>query len=94
MTGPGMAQSAAFGSNAPIAVSTDSELDTEWSPELDPEDLVELREAEQDPSKIIAKLPKESARLGYYSTLCLMSNRLIGELKTSKRETGFLTGCV
>jgi hypothetical protein len=81
-----MAPSTVFLSSAPNAISTDSEVDTEWSPELDPEDLLELQAAEQDPSIIVAKLPKQSARLGYYSTLCLMSNRLIGTSRISFRR--------
>ncbi|OCK76766.1 hypothetical protein K432DRAFT_305642 [Lepidopterella palustris CBS 459.81] len=61
-----------------MGIGTESESDPEWSPDLDPDDLRELQAAQQDPSKIVAKLPKESARLGYYSTLCLIFNRLIG----------------
>jgi hypothetical protein len=81
-----MAPSTVFSSRAPIATNTDSEVDTEWSPELDPDDLLELQAAEQDPSQIITKLPKQSAGLGYYSTLCLMSNRLIGKSRISLRR--------
>ena len=66
-----------------MAVGTKSGFDTEWSPDLDPDDLRDLQAAQQDPSKIIAKLPKESSRLGYYSTLCLISNRLIGRSVSS-----------
>jgi hypothetical protein len=52
--------------------------DPEWSPDLDEDDLRELQEAQRDPTKLVAKLPRESARLGYFSCLCLISNRLIG----------------
>ncbi|HEU0049201.1 MAG TPA: hypothetical protein VFQ43_16540 [Nitrososphaera sp.] len=62
-----------------MGIGTESGFDTEWSPDLDPDDLLELQAAQKDPSKLIAKLPKESARLGYYSTLCLIANRLIGK---------------
>jgi hypothetical protein len=54
-------------------------VEAEWSPDLDPSDMQELREAEQDPGKIVSKLPRESTRLGYYSTVCLLFNRLIGK---------------
>ncbi len=64
-------------------IGTESEFNPEWSPDLDPDDLRELQEAEQDPSKIIAKLPRESARLGYYSTVCLLFNRMIGRSQSS-----------
>lgn len=67
------------GSNAPIAASNESEFDAEWSPDLDPDDLYELQAAQQDPSKIISKLPSVSARLGYYSAVCLIFNRMIGK---------------
>jgi hypothetical protein len=65
-------------SNPPIAVGNESGFDTEWSPDLDPDDLRELQAAKQDPSKIISILPRESARLGYFSTVCLIFNRMIG----------------
>lgn len=55
----------------------------QWSPDLDPDDLRELQEAELDPSKIVAKLPSEAARLGYFSTLCLIFNRMIGKTTCS-----------
>jgi hypothetical protein len=63
-----------------MAVGNESELDTEWSPDLDPDDLRELQVAQQDPSKIISMLPRESARLGYYSTVYLIFNRMIGKV--------------
>ncbi|KAF8865684.1 amino acid transporter, partial [Acephala macrosclerotiorum] len=31
-----------------------------------------------DPTKIVTELPKEAARMGYYSTICLIFNRMIG----------------
>jgi len=58
------------------------QFNTEWNPELDPNDLRELQDAEQDPTKIISELPKEAARMGYYSTICLIFNRMIGMLWT------------
>jgi len=73
-----MAYSTKPRTNSAIGIGTDSGFDTEWSPDLDPDDLRELQAAQNDPSKLIAKLPKESARLGYYSTFCLIANRLIG----------------
>lgn len=75
------------GSNAPIAVSNSgSDADPEWSPDLDPEDLLELEAAEHDPSKIISRMPRESVRLGYFSTICLISNRMIGKSPTQGKE--------
>ena len=76
-----------------MGVGVESGFDTEWSPDLDPDDLRELQAAQNDPSKLIAKLPKESARLGYYSTLCLISNRLIGTSESFpfRQKTGLLT---
>jgi len=52
---------------------------TAWAPELDPDDLRELQEAQENPSKIIARLPSEAARLGYFSSICLIFNRMIGK---------------
>jgi hypothetical protein len=78
-----MAYSTASKSNPAMEISTESDPDAEWSPDLDPDDLRELQEAQHDPSKIVAKLPKESARLGYFSCLCLISNRLIGRSESS-----------
>lgn len=66
-----------------MAIGNESELDTEWSPDLDPDDLRELQAAQLDPSKIISILPRESARLGYYSTVCLIFNRMIGRCQSS-----------
>ena len=48
-----------------------------------------IQEAEHDPFKIIAKLPKESARLGYFSCLCLISNRLIGRSESLRQRQLF-----
>lgn len=86
-----MSYSAGLGSNAPIAVSSESDYDTEWTPDLDPDDLLELQAAEQDPSKIVANLPKESHRLGYYSTVCLIFNRMIGTYRTTDTCNAVLT---
>lgn len=66
-----------------MEINPESESYPEWSPDLDPDDLRELQEAQHDPSKIVAKLPRESARLGYFSCLCLISNRLIGRSGSS-----------
>jgi hypothetical protein len=69
----------------PIAVNHEpEELDTEWSPDLDPEDLRDLQAAEHESTQFIYKLPKESSRMGYYSTVCLIFNRMIGRSKVSK----------
>jgi hypothetical protein len=65
-------------SSAALGVYTEPSSDTEWSPGLDPDDLRELQAAESDPSKIVVRLPKVSARMGYFSTLCLLFNRMIG----------------
>lgn len=58
----------------------ESNLDADWSPDLDPDDLRELQAAQNDPSKLIAQLPKESVRMGYFSAVCLILNRMIGRL--------------
>jgi hypothetical protein len=65
--------------DAPIVVVTESNYEEEWSPDLDAEDLRELYEAEHNPSKIISSVPRDSNLLGYYSTLCLIFNRMIGK---------------
>lgn len=67
-----------FSQDHAAMVDDNSQSNTEWSPDLDPNDLRELQEAEQDPTKIISELPKEAARMGYYSTICLIFNRMIG----------------
>jgi hypothetical protein len=78
-----MAYSTASKSNA-----TTSGIGTEeWSPDLDPDDLRELQEAQHDPSKIVVSLPKESVRMGYFSTLCLLWNRMIGKQIKSISQT-------
>lgn len=72
----------AYSSSGPIALgtgATSSDYDTEWSPDLDADDLRELQEAQNDPSKTIFDLPRESARLGFFSTLCLIFNHMIGK---------------
>lgn len=61
-------------------VGHESNIDTGWSPDLAPEDLLELQAAQNDPSKIVAQLPKESARMGTFSAVCLVWNRMIGKL--------------
>jgi hypothetical protein len=53
--------------------------ESNWSPELDADDMLELQAAQQDSSKIISSRPRESNLLGYYSTICLIFNRMIGE---------------
>ena len=70
---------------ATVAVDAEPRFDMHWSPGLDPDDLRALQAAEQDPSKIVVKLPKESARMGYFSTVCLLFNRMIG--RTSDSQT-------
>ena len=65
-----------------IDPATEHPLDLDWVPELDPDDLRDLQAAEQDPSKIVVKLPKEDARMGYFSVLCLIFNRMIGRSPT------------
>jgi hypothetical protein len=64
--------------NWPIAATHDAEPDLEWKPDLDADDLLDLQAAQQDGSKIVSSLPRESNRLGYYSTVCLIFNRMIG----------------
>jgi len=72
-----------------MGISIKSEPEPAWSPDLDPDDLRDLQEAQHDPSKIIAKLPKESARLGYFSCRCLISNRLIGKSEILRQRKAF-----
>jgi hypothetical protein len=74
------------GSNAPIPMSSGADLDPEWSPDLDPDDLRELQAAEQDPSKIVSRMPSESVRLGYFSTVCLIFNRMIGKYQNASNQ--------
>jgi hypothetical protein len=69
-----------FGTASATAQSTDH--GQEWVPDLDPDDLLELQEAEHDPSKIVARLPSQEMRLGYFSTLLLIANRRIGTATT------------
>lgn len=76
-----MDYSTASKNNAPMVVGVEPNFDMEWRPGLDPDDLRELQAAEQDPSKIVVKLPKESSRMGYFSTVCLLFNRMIGETR-------------
>ncbi len=45
---------------------------------LDPDDLRELQAAQNDPTKIVSELPKESFCMGYYSAVCLIFNCMIG----------------
>ena len=88
-----MAYSTTPKSDNAVRIGIESSFDTEWSPDLDPDDLRELQAAQKDPSKLISKLPKESGRLGYYSTLCLISNRLIGTSESFRfrQKTDLLT---
>lgn len=65
-----------------FTLDTDQTSDLEWSPGLDPGDLRDLREAEKHPEKIVLQMPKEAARLGYFSTVCLLFNRMIGTSTT------------
>jgi hypothetical protein len=74
-----------FSQDHAAMVYDNSQFNTEWDPDLDPNDLRELQDAEQDPTKIISELPKEAARMGYYSTICLIFNRMIGMLWTISR---------
>jgi len=57
------------------AVAEDSQQDSQWAEGLDEEDLNELRQARDDDTKIVLESP---VRLGYYSLLCLIMNRMIG----------------
>lgn len=67
-------------SEDPTSMADGSEFNGDWSPDLDPDDLRELRAAQLDPTKIVTELPKEAVRMGYYSTICLIFNRMIGML--------------
>lgn len=86
--------------NWPISATHDAEAD-QWKPDLDADDLLDLQAAQQDSSKIISSLPREGNRLGYYSTVCLIFNRMIGMCRyyscreltglTAKQELGSST---
>jgi len=78
-------------SEEPPSIGPVSEFNTEWSPDLDPDDLQELRAAQQDPTKIISELPREAVRMGYYSTICLIFNRMIGMSQNTLLIGGKLT---
>ena len=54
-------------SEDPHSTGHDSEFNPEWSPDLDPDDLRELRAAQQGPTKIISELPRGAVRMGCYS---------------------------
>ena len=73
-----MASPTTFENMPMVSSGTESKVEPEWTPDLDPDDLRELQEAERDPTKVVSKLPSEAARLGYFSTLCLIFNRMIG----------------
>jgi hypothetical protein len=76
-----------------VGSAAESEPAPEWTPELDAADLRDLQEAEQDPSRIISRLPREAARLGYFSTICLIFNRMIGACCFAPIMIQSLSGC-
>ena len=61
-------------------VQAASAVETDWSPDLDPDDLRDLMAAEHDPVKILQRMPRESSRMEYYATVCMVFNRMIGKL--------------
>jgi hypothetical protein len=62
-------------SSIPSGAQGNPEPEPQWSEGLDDEDLDALRQAHQDATKIILESP---IRLGYYSLLCLIMDRMIG----------------
>lgn len=71
--------------NWPVTGTYPAEPD-QWKPDLDADDLLDLQAAQEDSSKIVSSLPRESNRLGYYSTVCLIFNRMIGMYNNDIRE--------
>jgi hypothetical protein len=61
----------------PTRALGNSKPEPQWTEGLDDEDLDELRQAHHDETKIVLESP---IRLGYYSLLCLILNRMIGIL--------------
>lgn len=57
---------------------TEVNVEEEWSPGLDPEELAILQEAMNDPEQIVESPPRPPERLGYLSVLFLVLNRCIG----------------
>jgi hypothetical protein len=50
----------------------------DWAPGVDARDLEALQNARNDDSKIVEEAPEEPNRMGYYSILCLVFNRMVG----------------
>jgi hypothetical protein len=49
--------------------------------DLDERERRLLRQADDDPGRIVNWIPRQPERLGYYSVVCLLFNRMIGALK-------------
>jgi hypothetical protein len=54
-------------------------------PGLDPEDQRALELAREDGDAIVEEIPTDSESLGWYSVLCLIFNRMIGEQRPCLR---------
>jgi hypothetical protein len=68
---------AAPSSGTDITPAENFQQDTQWAEGLDDEDLDALRQARGDDTKIVLESP---VRLGYFSLLCLIMNRMIGTI--------------
>ena len=64
-------------SDAAVGSTTGHDIG-EWGPDLDQEDLDMLQQAREDPHAIVEERPRGPQRLGYFSVLCLIFNRMIG----------------
>jgi hypothetical protein len=74
-----MSYSNDWSNDSAVIAGDEPKPEASWSPELDADDLLELQAAQQDSSKIISSRPREPNLLGYYSTVCLIFNRMIGK---------------
>jgi len=52
-----------------------------WQPGLDPEDERALEQAREDGGAIVEEIPTEDDSLGWFSVICLLLNRMIGETR-------------
>jgi hypothetical protein len=61
--------------STPAEAPENPKPEPQWTEGLDDEDLDALRQAHEDNTQIVLESP---IRLGYYSLLCLIMNRMIG----------------
>ena len=50
---------------------------------LDQADLLRLKAAEGDSTKVVTRAPSESQKLGFITVVCLVLNRTIGKCQLS-----------